>query len=79
MQPTLDVGERGARILDIVIGMADFFFADPGIRIPSVLFAFALEIELGTVCSFHDGDDDDDDDGGDMLAVGGGDDDGDDE
>ena len=31
-----------------------FFVADPGIRLPSVLFGFALDIEIGSMCRFHD-------------------------
>ena len=54
LQPALDFGGKGARILDIGFGMADFFFADPGVGSPCVLFGFALDIELGTTCSFHD-------------------------
>ena len=50
----MDLGGRGAGIVDIVFRTADLFFANPGIRLPSVLFGFALEIEFGTMCSFHD-------------------------
>ena len=47
-------GGKGARILDHVFCMADFFFADPGMRLQSVLFGIVLELEcLVLFCPLH--------------------------